>query len=224
MSSDNPGDLNARLGLIGRLVFGAITCVIVIVLAGGWTFLKRPFGAIYIGLLLLWMITAIGRRRGVNSAYEQSQSMIYALLGVIYFTVFFVAPLEYSHYSGPIPRDGLISWIGLIIFALGIAARSWALWSLHGLYTVRLGIQPGHSLVTSGPYRFTRHPGYFGEILSVLGMGLALSSISGLSMVILLALVVIIRVDAEERMLLAEFGDNYRNYAMKTKKLVPFIF
>jgi protein-S-isoprenylcysteine O-methyltransferase Ste14 len=73
-------------------------------------------------------------------------------------------------------------------------------------------------------YRFIRHPGYFGEILSVLGIGLALSSIVGLSMVILLALLIIMRVNIEERMLLAEFGDNYLDYAMKTNKIVPFIF
>jgi hypothetical protein len=66
MSSDNPSDLDARRDLIGQLVFGAITCAFVIVLAGGWIFLTRPFGTIYIGLLLLWMITA----RWVNSAYE----------------------------------------------------------------------------------------------------------------------------------------------------------
>jgi protein-S-isoprenylcysteine O-methyltransferase Ste14 len=211
--------------MIGRLIFAAITCLIVASIAGGKDFLGQPPGMVYLALLFLWMATlAIGRKTGVRSAYDSSQRGVYALLAVIYSVVLFAVPWEYAHFSGPIPRDGLLAWIGLIVFALGILFRSWAVWALHGFYTARLGIQPGHRLITTGPYGLVRHPGYLGEVASILGMSLALSSLIGLAMTILLVPVLIRRIGTEEKMLLAQFGDEYREYMRRTKRLIPGIY
>lgn len=211
--------------VIGRLVFAAITCLIVMIIAGGKEFLRQPLGPIYLALLLLWMATiAIGRKTGERSAYDSSQRRIYALLAMIYSVILFAVPWEYAHFSGPIPRDGLLAWAGLIVFALGIFFRSWAVWELHGYYTARLGIQPGHRLIATGPYRLVRHPGYLGEITSVLGMSLALSSLIGLAMTVLLVPLLIWRMGTEEEMLLAQFGDEYREYMRRTKRLIPDIY
>ncbi len=211
--------------VIGRLIFAAITCLIVVIIAGGKDFLSQPLGMVYLALLFLWMATlAIGRKTGVRSAYDSSQRRIYALLAVIYSVVIFAVPWEYAHFSGPIPRDGLLAWIGLIVFALGILFRSWAVWALHGFYTARLGIQPEHRLITTGPYGLVRHPGYLGEIASVLGMSLALSSLIGLAMTVLLFPLLIRRIRTEEEMLLAQFGNEYREYMRRTKRLIPGIY
>jgi protein-S-isoprenylcysteine O-methyltransferase Ste14 len=211
--------------VIGRLIFATITCLTVLSIAGGKDFLSQPLGLVYLALLFLWMATlAIGRKTGARSAYDSSQRRIYALLAVIYSVIIFAVPWEYAHFSGPIPREGLLAWAGLIVFALGIFFRSWAVWALHGFYTARLGIQPGHRLITTGPYGFVRHPGYLGEIASVLGMSLALSSLIGLAMTILLVPVLIRRIGTEEEMLLARFGDEYREYVQRTKRLIPGIY
>ncbi|HSD59108.1 MAG TPA: isoprenylcysteine carboxylmethyltransferase family protein [Methanotrichaceae archaeon] len=210
--------------VIGRLIFAAITCLIVVIIAGGKDFLSQPLGMVYLALLFLWMATiAIGRKAGVRSAYDSRQCGIYALLAVIYSVVLFAVPWEYAHFSGPIPRDGLLAWAGLIVFALGIFFRSWAVWALRGFYTARLGIQPGHRLITAGPYELVRHPGYLGEIASVLGMSLALSSLIGLAMTILLFPLLIWRIGTEEEMLLVQFGEEYREYMRRTKRLIPGI-
>ncbi|MDM7913465.1 MAG: isoprenylcysteine carboxylmethyltransferase family protein [Methanotrichaceae archaeon] len=211
--------------VIGRLIFAAITCLIVVIIAGGEEFLSQPLGMVYLVLLLLWMATlAIGRKTGVRSAYDSRQRGVYALLAVIYLVVLFVVPWEYAHFSGPIPRGSLLAWAGLTVFALGIFFRSWAVWALHGFYTARLGIQPGHRLITTGAYGLVRHPGYLGEIASVLGMSLALSSLIGLAMTILLFPLLIRRMETEEEMLLAQFGNEYREYMQRTKRLIPGIY
>ncbi len=167
---------------------------------------------------------AIGRRTGERSAYDISQKRIYATLAVIYLSVIFAVPWEYANFSGPIPRGGLLAWTGLIIFALGILFRSLAVWELRGFYTARLGIQPGHRLITAGPYGLVRHPGYLGEIASVLGMSLALSSLAGIAMTVLLVPVLIWRIRAEEEMLLIQFGDEYCEYMRRTKRLIPGVY
>lgn len=210
--------------VIVRLIFAAVTCIIVAIIAGGKAFLSQPLGLVYLALLLLWMATiAIGRGTGVHSSYESGQRGIYALLAVIYSVVIFAVPWEYAHFSGPIPRDGLLAWAGIVIFALGIGFRSWAVWALQGFYTARLGIQSGHRLITTGPYGLVRHPGYLGEIASVLGMSLAMSSLIGLAMTILLFPLLIWRMGVEEEMLLTQFGDEYRGYMQRTKRLIPVI-
>lgn len=211
--------------VIGRLAFAVITCLIVAIIAGGKEFLSQPLGRVYLALLFLWMATiAVGRKAGERSAYDTSQRGIYAILAVIYSVILFAVPWEYSSFSGPIPRDGLLAWAGLAVFALGIFFRSWAVWALRGFYTARLGIQPGHRLITTGPYVLIRHPGYLGEIASVLGMSLALSSLIGLAMTIFLFPVLIWRIGTEEEMLLVQFGEEYREYMRRTKRLIPGIY
>jgi hypothetical protein len=79
--------------VIVRLIFTAVTCIMVVIIAGGKAFLSQPLGLVYLALLLLWMATiAIGRGTGVHSSYESGQRGIYALLAVIYSMVIFAVP------------------------------------------------------------------------------------------------------------------------------------
>ncbi len=211
--------------VIDRLVFIAITCIVVTIIAGGREFFSQPLGQVYIALLFLWMATiAIGRKAGERSSYDASQRGIYIILTLIYSVILFATPWEYASFSGPVPRDGPLARIGLMIFALGILFRSWAVWALQGFYTARLGIQPGHRQIATGPYRLVRHPGYLGEIASISGVSLALSSLVGMAMAIFLIPLLIWRMGTEEEMLLAQFGDEYREYMQRTKRLIPGIY
>ncbi len=135
-----------------------------------------------------------------------------------------VPPWEYVSFEGPIPRDGLAAWAGLVVFALGILTMAAAMKALGKLYTSYLGIQPEHHLVTTGPYRIVRHPGYLGEILSMFGIGLSLSSLVGLSLAFVSVVLVLFRIPPEEEMLLAKFGDEYRDYMKRSYRLVPLIY
>ena len=48
--------------------------------------------------------------------------------------------------------------------------------TLGRFFTYDVTIQPGHRVVTSGPYRWVRHPSYTGGLLGLLGLGVALGS------------------------------------------------
>jgi protein-S-isoprenylcysteine O-methyltransferase Ste14 len=148
--------------------------------------------------VVLWvvrgLVTALGRGRGVASTYDKSQRVFAALGGPIMIALIVVAPWEYARFAGPIPRDGPLAWVGLALFAAGDLLQAASMRALHGLYTSRLGVQPGHRLVTSGPYRFVRHPGYLGAIPYLTGMGLALSSLITISLSILSARAVFLEV------------------------------
>jgi len=204
----------------------AILVAIVAAVGGGVAFIHRPVGATYLVLWAAWwMATMMGRQRGTSSAYDRKQRMIVMITSMITVPLLVIAPpWEYAHLAGPIPRDGPLAWTGLVVFAFGIVLQSAAMWALRGQYTVRLGVRPGHRLVTGGPYRLVRHPGYLSYILSLAGIGLALSSLVGLGLAISIVPFISWRIKGEEEMLLIEFGEEYRAYMRKTKRLIPFVY
>lgn len=123
-------------------------------------------------------------------------------------------------------RDGTgwLAWIGLVAFATGIVIQVLAMRQLGSFFTVRLGVQAGQQLVTTGVYRWIRHPGYFSYLLSITGIALTLSSLATLVFIVPILIFLKYRIASEEKMLIAEFGDAYRQYQRKTWRLIPFIY
>jgi protein-S-isoprenylcysteine O-methyltransferase Ste14 len=78
-----------------------------------------------------------------------------------------------------------------------------------------------HALVTSGPYRWVRHPFYDSAALLVLASALIAANwfvlLTGAIAFVLLA----VRTGIEERNLLARFGENYRAYRDATGRFLP---
>jgi protein-S-isoprenylcysteine O-methyltransferase Ste14 len=171
-----------------------------------------------------WLSTALLRRWGRASMYSRRAVGLALALVPAYLVVLVVAPWEYAHFSGPIPRDGPPAWAGLGLLAAGAAFGAWAMKSLGGSFTIRLNVASGQRLATTGPYAIVRHPAYLSYIMELLGLGLALSSLAGLSLAIVAGVVLAWRTRHEERMLVAEFGDEYRDYARRTRRLLPFIY
>lgn len=116
-----------------------------------------------------------------------------------------------------------VRWTGVAISFPFLVLGGWAILSLvlRDAYSASVVIKDSHTLVTSGPYRWVRHPiysNYFAFTLSFFVLtenwfiGLAL-----LAMSILLAS----RVEGEEAMMLERFGDEYRGHMQRTGKFLP---
>ncbi len=214
---------------IARRLAQAITfalSVLLILLVAGFDLVQRPVGLAY---LILWtalaFATAVFRRPGAPSKHDRTQIVWRTILGVFGFlAIVALGPWEYMHLTGPLPRDGLLAWMGIGLFALGIAINVWAMATLRSLYTVRLSVRADHRLVTSGPYRIVRHPGYFGFVLALPGMGFALGSLAVLAFTVPIVAWIVSRIREEESMLVEQFGDEYRAYQRRTKRLIPFVY
>jgi protein-S-isoprenylcysteine O-methyltransferase Ste14 len=202
-----------------------VLCSAVVVLAGGVEFVFRPIGAVYLALWIAWLlVVSMGRERGVPSSYDRTQRTFLAISGIIMLVLLISPPWEYTHLTESIPRDGPLSWLGLTLFAVGVGIQFAAVRALRGFYTVRLGVQAGHRVITDGPYRFVRHPGYSAHMLCMAGISLALGSLIALALTILMLTILPWRIRHEEQMLTVEFGEEYRSYMDKTKRLIPFIY
>jgi protein-S-isoprenylcysteine O-methyltransferase Ste14 len=78
--------------------------------------------------------------------------------------------------------------------------------------------------VTDGPYRYLRHPRYFGIIVFAKGIALVFRSEVGLILVVALFLVLLWRIRDEETLMREEFGPEWEAYAQKSWGLIPFVY
>ena len=127
--------------------------------------------------------------------------------------------------SAPLIPYDLIRYTGLLLILAGIVLRFIAIRTLGRFFTVDLAIDPEHSLVKKGLYKYIRHPSYTGSLLSFLGMGLSLNSwISTLVIFIPVLFAFIHRIRIEEKLLVEQLGMSYREYKRQTKRLVPWVY
>jgi protein-S-isoprenylcysteine O-methyltransferase Ste14 len=111
---------------------------------------------------------------------------------------------------------------GLIVFALGMGLTGWVLAvNRHAETTVRIQTDRGHQVVTTGPYRFVRHPMYAGVLLIYAGTPLMWGSGAAIGASVLLAALFIWRTYEEDRTLRRELP-GYPEYAKCTRyRLIP---
>lgn len=111
--------------------------------------------------------------------------------------------------------------IGLLLCVLGMAFAVWARVSLGRNWGAPMTLSEGHELVTSGPYRLVRHPIYSGLLLAMLGSAPTI----GVFWVLLPAcgIYLVFSAKAEERLMAAQFPNQYPDYKKKTKMIVPFL-
>ena len=117
-----------------------------------------------------------------------------------------------------------IAWVGVAVMTSGIWLRAWANRTLGAFYTRTLKTTQRQAVISNGPYRVLRHPGYAGVLLMWLGAGLALRNwIALVLMVGFLGWAYRRRINAEEEMLLTNIGKEYREYS-RTWRIIPFIY
>jgi protein-S-isoprenylcysteine O-methyltransferase len=114
---------------------------------------------------------------------------------------------------------------GLALFAIGLTLRWYSIVHLRHFFTVNVAIATDHRLIDTGPYRFVRHPSYTGALMAFLGLALCLANWASLAvMMVPIFLVFLRRMRVEEAALLQAFGDQYRDYMRRTKRLIPAIY
>jgi protein-S-isoprenylcysteine O-methyltransferase Ste14 len=104
--------------------------------------------------------------------------------------------------------------------AVAWAMRSNPFFSSH----VRIQDDRGQVVVSGGPYRYVRHPGYVGAILYNLGAPILLGSLVALWMGVAFLVVFVLRTVLEDAMLQADL-EGYRDYASRVRhRLVPLVW
>jgi protein-S-isoprenylcysteine O-methyltransferase Ste14 len=117
-------------------------------------------------------------------------------------------------------------------YAAGLVSLTFGLWLFHRSHadlgrhwSITLELREQHALVTGGVYRRIRHPMYSALFLYCIGQALVLPNwVAGPSYLVSFLLLFALRLGPEERMLRGQFGDEYAEYAARTKRLVPGVW
>jgi protein-S-isoprenylcysteine O-methyltransferase Ste14 len=116
-------------------------------------------------------------------------------------------------------------WIGIVIMAVGLLLRIWAVLTLGASFRTTVETHAQQKVVDHGPYRLIRHPSYTGLLLTCCGYGIAVQNWISLGLAVILPLIALVyRMHIEERVLSASIGQSYSEYMKRTKRLIPFLW
>jgi protein-S-isoprenylcysteine O-methyltransferase Ste14 len=132
---------------------------------------------------------------------------------------YMVNPARMAWSSMPLPV--WLRWLGVGIAALGGMLFVWTFRNLGRNLTDTVVTRREHTLVTTGPYRWVRHPFYVAAALAMVGNALAAANWFLLGGGVLVFELMAIRTRIEEAELVARFGDAYRAYMDRTPRFLP---
>jgi protein-S-isoprenylcysteine O-methyltransferase Ste14 len=115
-------------------------------------------------------------------------------------------------------------WSGFAILIAGSVVRLWPVFVLGRRFSGLVAIQKGHTLVTTGIYRYIRNPSYLGLVIGSFGWALLFRAGLGLCLSLLMFIPLIARIRAEERLLADHFGAEYERYRSRTWRLLPGVY
>jgi protein-S-isoprenylcysteine O-methyltransferase Ste14 len=160
-------------------------------------------------------------RKGV----KQWDTILLSIVGLVELVKYVVAALDMRHGWSP-PFPPALQLVGLAVAGVGYVVLG--VWSMaanaYFSMVVRIQEDRGHAVVTDGPYRFVRHPGYLGSILFALATPLVLGSLWAFVPCGLGAVLFIVRTALEDKTLQKELP-GYREYAERVRyRLLPGIW
>ncbi len=143
----------------------------------------------------------------------------FGLAAMVGLVTYMIRPSSMAWASLPLPL--WLRWLGVVSLAIGGGLLAWTLHTLGPNLTDTVVTRRSHTLVTSGPYHWVRHPFYDAAALWIFGNALAAANGFVLATGAVAAMWLIIRTRREEANLLARFGGHYQAYTARTGRFLP---
>lgn len=122
-----------------------------------------------------------------------------------------------------VPHSDLIGGIGGVCCLVGLLIACNARYCLGKNWSLSVQLKERHELITSGPYRYVRHPIYTGLLLLFTGNALVVGDWRGVLAVVIIFVSLWLKLRTEERWLSNYFGVAYINYKAKTNAIIPWL-
>ncbi len=167
------------------------------------------------------------QKRWANQVKYESKILVILRIVLVYTMIVFVLiwslfPILIPAYTQIILVNlPVVRWIGVAICIAMILGMIWVGIHLGRQVSGTLEIKEGHTMVTSGPYTYIRHPMYL--VYFIFNIGLFLITLNLILLVIVFfgLFVIASRMRVEEEMMIEQFGDRYRKYMEQTGRLFP---
>jgi len=123
------------------------------------------------------------------------------------------------------PANAFFTGLGMVMIVSGILFRVYSITTLGKYFTATARATNQHMLIKTGPYAIVRHPSYLGAIVVMAGVPVFLNNVVTLfTTIILLTIAYAIRINTEEKVLNSFFGEDYKQYSVRVKRLIPYIW
>ena len=187
-------------------------------------FRNNPLALIWVAFGVFWVLPAVLGKRTVQRQASGARILQLAMLVAAY--VLLADPdLGLRLLNLPVLRDGRTTdVIGYSLLAAGMVFAGWARFSLGGNWSSNVTIKQDHTLVSSGPYRIVRHPIYTGLLIALFGTAVVLGELRCFLGVLIAAIAWKYKSINEEAFMVQKFGEQYTQYRMQVKGLVPYIW
>ena len=156
---------------------------------------------------------------------KQWDKLILILSALTTIVAYIIAGLDSGRYQWSPHLPWSVCLLGIVLIFIGqllflLAKKTNRFFSS----VVRIQNDRGHTVCESGIYKFVRHPGYLGMIITWIGFPLLLGSIWSIIPIIFAIILLIVRTILEDRTLIKELT-GYSKYVQKTRnKLIPGIW
>ncbi len=178
-----------------------------------------------LSLVLLISEVALGLRKRAGGASGRDRFTLPLLWLVILLSLWVGVILRSRAPGGQMPYARFCYLAGFSLFTIGIVVRWVAIFYLGRFFTVNVAIAGDHELITSGPYRFVRHPSYSGSFLIFLGLGFCTLNFYSLLVIMLpITAAFLWRIQVEESALRSAFPGQYETYAARTARVLPGVY
>jgi protein-S-isoprenylcysteine O-methyltransferase Ste14 len=194
----------------------------------GWAFLVLFFG--FTIALSLWLLRhspglLTERMTGIGKSDQKAwDKVFFAAANVIFIAWLVVMPLDavrfqWSHVPAWLQVIGALLMLGSCVLFFQVFRENAYLSP-----AVRIQSDRGQTVVSTGPYRYVRHPMYATALIMLIGSSLLLGSGYGIVVVLILGIAIAVRAVQEERTLLEELP-GYAAYQAQVKyHLIPFVW
>lgn len=191
-----------------------------------WVYLAVYLVSVVINAIFLWRKNPelIAERAEKRPDTKKWDSRVTTLATPLFFAIFIISGLD-RRFGWTTPLPLIAQLAASILFLLGSALASWALISnAYFATTVRIQKERGHQVISGGPYRYLRHPGYCGWSIGFLVTPPMLGSLWALVPAVLNTIAFIIRTALEDRTLHEEL-EGYQEYARQVRyRFLPGIW
>ena len=170
-----------------------------------------------------WLFMALRTKRAVKRQSRWSR-LLHIGIGALAFWLLFSQVPSWGLLGRPFVASTAWVWAaGGALTCAGIALAIWARVLLGRNWSGAVTIKQDHQLIRQGPYAALRHPIYSGMLLAVLGTALVVGRVRGLAAFVLVFVMFLAKSRIEERFMVEQFGEVYRDYRRRTSAMVPFV-
>lgn len=184
-------------------------------------YLSRPVTWAYYSLITLFCLleTSASLYLPDEIPVKTEKVVLPYLIGICVLIVFWISIYDYANYFRFYLMQAVI---GCLLIVLGIAVRLISILKLNRYFVNHVALVDNHQLITKGIYSFVRHPSELGLLSICFGVGILLSSMTGLWVIALVLFpLTIYRMSLEDKLLQSLFTTEYDKYRASTPGLFP---